>query len=31
VFKNVVLRKVFGTEREEVTIDWRKLDNLGAL
>jgi hypothetical protein len=27
VFENSVLRKIFGTETEEVTGDWRKLHN----
>jgi hypothetical protein len=27
VFKNWVLRKIFGLKREEVTGDWRKLHN----
>jgi hypothetical protein len=27
VFKNRVLRKVFGPKRDEVTEDWRKLHN----
>jgi hypothetical protein len=27
VFENRVLRKVFGTKREEVTGDWRKVRN----
>jgi hypothetical protein len=27
VFKNRVLRRIFGTKRDEVTGDWRKLHN----
>jgi hypothetical protein len=27
VFKNGVLRRIFGTEREEVIGDWRQLHN----
>ena len=27
VFENVVLRRIFGPERDEVTGDWRKLHN----
>ena len=27
VFKNKVLRKIFGTKREEITGEWRKLHN----
>jgi len=27
VFENRVLRRVFGSKRDEVTGEWRKLDN----
>jgi len=27
VFKNSVLRKIFGPERDEVICDWRRLHN----
>jgi hypothetical protein len=27
VFGNRVLRRTFGPEREEITVDWRKLHN----
>ena len=27
VFENMVLRRVFGTKRDEVTGEWRKLHN----
>jgi hypothetical protein len=27
MFKNRMLRKIFGSKREEVTGDWRKLHN----
>jgi hypothetical protein len=29
VFENRVLRKIFGTKRDEVTGEWRKLHNEG--
>jgi len=28
VIKNMVLRKIFGPKRDEVTKDWRRLDNV---
>jgi hypothetical protein len=28
VFKNRVLRRIFGTEKDEVTGEWRKLHNV---
>ena len=27
VFKNIVLRRIFGPRREEVTVEWRRLHN----
>jgi len=27
VFKNVVLRKIYGPKRDEVTVEWRQLQN----
>ena len=27
VFENMVLRRIFGTKRDEVTGEWRKLHN----
>jgi hypothetical protein len=27
VFENMVLRRIFGPERDEVTGDWRKMHN----
>jgi len=27
VFENMVLRRIFGTRRDEVTAEWRKLHN----
>jgi hypothetical protein len=27
VFENRVLRRIFGPERDEVTVEWRKLHN----
>jgi hypothetical protein len=29
VFENRVLRRIFGSKREEVTGEWRKLLNVG--
>jgi hypothetical protein len=31
VFENRVLRRVFGPRRDEVTEEWKKLNNLGRL
>ena len=28
VFENKVLRKIFGTKRDEITEEWRKLHNV---
>ena len=27
MFENMVLRRVFGPKRDEVTVEWRKLNN----
>jgi hypothetical protein len=27
VFENMVLRRIFGPKRDEVTVEWRKLHN----
>ena len=27
VFKNSVLRRIFGAKRDEVTVEWRKIEN----
>jgi len=27
VFENMVLRRIFGTRRDEVTVEWRRLNN----
>ena len=29
VFKNGVQRKIFGSKRDDVTVEWRKLHNVG--